>query len=403
MELTPVTGHVVAAEHASAVIAPPYDALTQAEREAIVAEEPDRFLQVLPSGAADADGLLANRAALERLLATGRFVPLPGPSLAVLGLRTGDRTTIAVLGDLPASAYARAVVRPHEQVRPERVTDLVRHLEVVGIASSPVCVVHAPNEEVTAATAAVRARPADLATELPDTTELTLWLITDAAEQRRLARAVADAGPLTVADGHHRAAAAADHGGPQGRVLTAAVPADHLEVLAFHRRLDGLGPVTVDQVLEALASRGLAAEPVAGTGGEPGPGVAHLAVADRWLRVPLPEPAGHDDPAVSDPVAHLDVSRAEHHLLPALVGLAADPDGVEVVPVPAPAGPCALHRAGSVGLALHAPAIDELLAVAAAGATMPRKSTYLVPKLRSGVLVVPRGDTGPAEEPAPRI
>jgi uncharacterized protein (DUF1015 family) len=40
-----------------------------------------------------------------------------------------------------------------------------------------------------------------------------------------------------------------------------------------------------------------------------------------------------------------------------------------------------------VGLVLHPTAIDDLMAVAAAGELMPPKSSYFAPKPRSGVLL----------------
>ncbi|MFW5933444.1 MAG: hypothetical protein ACOCT8_01810, partial [Actinomycetota bacterium] len=104
-----------------------------------------------------------------------------------------------------------------------------------------------------------------------------------------------------------------------------------------------------------------------------------------------------DEPGsnASEPAAGLDAARAELEVIGPLRELAADADAVTVVPVPATAGITALERPGAIGLALHPPSIEQLMVVAEAGQVMPYKSTYLVPKLRSGVVVVPRTDAAP--------
>lgn len=420
MELQPIRGHLVVDEHAAQVVAPPYDSLSVDQRRELIARQPDNYLTVLPTDRGDPDDThsqashAAKRAAVDRLLRTGRFAPLPGPVLLIQELDTPHGRVRAVVGDLPARHYRDGGIRPHESVRPEGVAALAAHLREVGIASSPVSVIHRPDVEVARLTAAATHAPAQLDARLTDGTRLRVWIITDPDTQQQLARALAAAGPLTVADGHHRAAAVDAALGGDGPVLTAMSPADHLDVLAFHRRIEGLGDVGIDAVREVLGPRLHALD---GSEPRPEPGVVHLFVAGGWHAYRLAGPGGGEatpdggrrDPAAapdgtgSDLAAVLDAARAETEVIGRLRGLAADADAVTVVPVPATAGTAALERPGAIGLALHPPDIEQLMAVAEAGRVMPYKSTYLVPKLRSGVVVVPRTDTAPdaARVPGP--
>ncbi len=406
MWLEPVEGHLVDHDHARDVVAPPYDSLTATGRRAVVADVPETFLAALPTGAGEADDLAANRRALARLLAAGRFEPLPSPSLLVQQLDTEYGATVAIIGDLRAGDYLDGRVRPHERIRPARRDDLVEHLRTLGVVSSPVSVVHRPSVEVTRRTDVVRGRPPRIDARLRDGTRLRVWVVDDPEEQHGLAVAVTDAGTLTIADGHHRAAAIAAHVGPDGRVLTAVSPSDHLQVLAFHRRVDGLAGISVDAVIDALRSRGYVPEPLPQAGDPERAGRVHLVVAGRWFVVALRSDA--DDPARdltgTDAAASLDASLVDADLLDALRALGPDPDRVTATPVPATAGLASLDAPDAVGVALHPPDIDELLRIAGAGGTMPPKSTYLVPKLRSGVLVIPRdghAPTGDPDEPRP--
>lgn len=395
--LQPLVGHVVAAAHAADVVAPPFDLLTEERRRELVAARPDSFLRVLPPRDAGDAELRTNRQALERLLDTGRLVPMERPSLGVLSLEDRGLRTVALIGDVELAAFLDGRVLPHERVRPERVERLAHHLQVVGVASSPVCVVHRPTAAITALTDQLGRGAPDVVVDADDGVRLTLHLVTDAAAQREMAEAVDAAGTLFVADGHHRAAAVARHAargdgrkaatggtGPPGRVLTAVVPSDHLRLLAFHRRVDGLGDAAASSVLGELEAVGVFPEPLTGPSIPPDPGVIHLTAERRWWTIDL------RDRRVDGPVESLDVRLVERELLEPLGRLGASPEGLAVVPVPDPLGLDALVRPGSIGLALHPPSIEDVLAVAEAGAVMPPKSTYLVPKLRSGLLVVPR-------------
>jgi uncharacterized protein (DUF1015 family) len=395
LELEPIAAHLVAPDHAATVIAPAYDALTSAQREAAIRDQPDSFLACLPTGAPTTDGLAANRRVLDRLLTTGRFGPLQRELLLVLELTDAGRTVTAVLGDIDVAAYLDGRIRPHEHVRADRVAELARYLDIVEVASSPVCVLHEPDAALDATVTTVRQRGPELDVALPDGARLRLWSVTDPAIPASLGAAVSHLGACTVADGHHRAAAVAQRvgpaateppgrGGPARRVLTAFVPTDQLAVAAFHRRIDGLGEVTAGDLLALLATLGFDATPLPDARLPVTTGDVHLTVDGRWWRVHLGDRAG------PGPTGHLDASIADRELVPGIATLAEGPTPARVVPVAAPLGPAALEQRGAVGLALAPPTLADLLAVTGAGEVLPHKSTYLVPKLRSGVLVVPR-------------
>ena len=390
--MEPFTGAIVRPSHAAAVVAPPYDQLQADERRAIAADQPDSFLTVLPAAQPDATELRANRVALERLERRGRFEPLPGPCLAVLSLELDGVTAVAIVGDVEVAAFESGAIRSHERVRPARVEQLAHYLDVVGIASSPVALVHRDHPGIAAATDAVMRRAtADLDVELRDGTTLRVWLVSDPDGQDALRRAFASVEGLTIADGHHRAAAGAAFAAGAGpgraidRVLVAAFPASQLSVTAFDRRIRGLGAGAAERITGVLASAGL--EPVAidQPTTRPPPHVIQLGVEQRWWAVSLqpalgPDPLGRLDAAIVERVLLEPLLRALPSL--AIEPVAAKPSERDEGAIP-PAPGCALVR-------LHPPDVDTIIGIAAAGEIMPAKSTYLAPKLRSGVFLVPR-------------
>ncbi len=394
---------LVAGEHAAEVIAPAYDALEPAERRAHIATHPDTFLRVLPTGGDGPPRFPAYRRALDELRRRGRFHPLPRPAAVILELTEGDATLTAVVADVDVEAYLDGRIRPHEHVRPERVAELADELSKVRIASSPVCVLHRRHPDLDRVVAEVRRVGPDLDASLGPTGHVRAWAVTEPALRRRLLAAAAEVEDATVADGHHRAAAVARRVGPDAvhrahqpgvagprpaeqhrLVLTALVAGDELEIAAFHRRVDGLGAVTVKEVRRVLAEVDLTAEDLPGPAPPVVAGTVHLAVEGRWLAVTLGPPAS------CSARAQLDAARAEQQVLAPLRTLGTAPEPPEVVPVPAPAGLALLERPGSVGVALVPPTLAQVLEVTGAGDVLPHKSTYLRPKLRSGIITVPR-------------
>jgi len=399
LELLPISAHLVTPEHAAAVVSPAYDALDEQARAARAACQPDCFLTALPSGAADAETLQRNRRAVERLLGEGRFSPLRNELLVVLELHDGGRSLTAVIGDIDVAAYLDGRIRPHEHVRPDRVDQLASYLDAVHIASSPVCVLHPRAATLDQLTREVRRRPPLVGTALPDGGELRVWPVTDPATITALTEAVGSLTALTIADGHHRAAAVARRVGEaasrppattrvdaarERRVLTALVANDELAVLPFHRRVEGLTDVTADEVAAVLAERGLRLTPLPGPSAPERPGTVHLVVAGSWWQVDIGDRRG------PPPVDSLDAAVADRELIAPLSTLAPGPGTAPVVPVAAPLGLAALDRPDAVGICLVPATMEELLSATAVGRVLPHKSTYLLPKLRSGILVVPR-------------
>jgi uncharacterized protein (DUF1015 family) len=380
--LEPFEGYVVAPEHASGVIAPPYDALTPRERTRRGAQ-PDSFLAVLPPGDGDTgtDRLVESRRRLDALIAGGRFTRLPGPVLGVLSLTTGAHELTGLVADLPTSAFDEGGrIRPHEQVRSSRVASLAHYLDVVGVASSPVCVSHLPSVE--AARALARVRGGEPVVDHTDPVgRVRLWVVDDPDEQARLVAAVQATEDWLLADGHHRAAAARD----AGRVLSVLVADDQLRIRPFHRRVRVEEPERAGPRLRDL---GLAVADLAGPAPPQRAGEVTVGGGARWWRVTLP-------PGEDTPLGRLDVTRAGTHVLAPLLGGGAGPEEVTLadhrVEAVAPTTRLVdLPTERHVGVALVAPTMREVREVVGEGGTLPPKTTYMVPKQRSGLLIVPR-------------
>lgn len=401
----PFTGWRVAPDAAARVVSPAYDALSPRERGETAAANPDSFLNVtrspedqLPGQEVDHERLLrSSRATLDRLLAEGAFVRQATPAYQLLRMRLGGHVQTGIVGTVPVRDIG-SVVRLHEETRADKEDDLVRHLETVGVSSSPVGLVHPGPTPVPDLVARTTAEAPELRVDADDGLEQEVWGVTDPADIAGIRTAFSRMDRLYLTDGHHRAASAvrlarrlgagSQRDAPWQRLLVVAFPADELRLEPYHRVVHGIGRDRAATVLEAIRERfevAAAAPPappeVAGT--------LAVLLADRWYAVRT----APDDPPV-DPVAALDVTILHERILRPLLGIT-DPrtdDRLEFVP--GTRGLAELERrAGPDGGAFALPPTDvaELMAVADAGAVMPPKSTWFEPKVRSGMFLLPAG------------
>lgn len=101
--------------------------------------------------------------------------------------------------------------------------------------------------------------------------------------------------------------------------------------------------------------------------------------------VSLGERLGADHPTV----AGLDVARADALVIGPVREIAGEASRLSYTPDPAELQR-RIERAEAVaGIVLMPPRVEEMLAVADAGATMPQKSTFFMPKVPSGLVLLP--------------
>lgn len=395
MSFHALRGAVVDPALAPEVTTPPYDAMTVAGRTQWRRDHPDSWLHVLPVGDVDDHELARCLTALERLR-TLAFHPVATPFVAVYQLVRDGISQTGFIADLDVRAFSDGLVHAHEQTRRTREEELARHLDVVRVHSSPVCLMHRRSPQLADVLAEVASRPPrldltddpamDAATASPShPVTQRLWVVDDAATVATLLDAADQLTDLVVTDGHHRAAAASrvaslDADG-SAHVLVAIFPSDEVTVAAFDRVL------SIDPAAHLARLRELVEVEPAGRPHRPtGPGRAVVATRDGWFDVALPVPDN------GDRRQSLDVVRLERLL--AHAADIVDPRGDDRLSYSAGLGTTPLEAivadGDHVGWALWPTSVEDVIAIATAGGTLPPKSTYVVPKARSGLLLIPR-------------
>ncbi len=379
--MVPVEAAVVDEVWAADVIGPAYDALRPTERRRLADTNPDSFFNVIraPLDYGDdpvpVDLVDRNRAALDRLLATGRYRAPGAARLFAYRLRSVDHSQIAVIGDIPTAAVARGEVVAHERTRVAKETEIATQLGALAINASPVGLTYRADPIIDALVLELCDDPPELDFHSDDGLHHTVWRAL-APLSAALSAAFSSVVRLYIVDGHHRVAAAARIG--HGSFLAGLVPDDQLRLLAYHRIVVGPCPFSADALAAVGAVRLDSPHPPQ----RPGQAVLYLA-GSGWYGVDL---GGAAD--------ELDVRLADVQILGPLGGIEDPRTDPRLEFVPGGTGIGHLARradeSGGMAVALHPMTIDQLFAEADAGRTMPPKSTWFEPKFRSGIFLVRR-------------
>ena len=393
------------------VIAPPYDVIDDRRRAQLLARSPFNVVEIdLPRAPEGGDPYEHAAETLEEWALQGILTADRDPALWALaqefegpdGVR---RTRRALLCRVRVTDYGPGLVRPHERTQPGPKQDRLRLTEATRHNLSPIFSLH-PGDAWRHVEAFTRAEPW---AEVVDDDGMThrVWRIDDPEAHRTVAAQLADA-ELLIADGHHRyetARAYADAIGGDGNhryTLMALVALEDpgLAVFGYHRLLSNLGEpgpreALRDAILAAFEVDEVSLERL-DPAGDDGIGVFGYIDAHhrRGFRLRLKDPAGLAAamPHASEAHRTLDAAILETLLLRDALGMTSeDIEAKRGIGYTASAerALAALDEGVHAAFLMRPTSVDQVRAVAAAGETMPPKSTYFYPKVPTGIVFNP--------------
>jgi uncharacterized protein (DUF1015 family) len=392
----------------SAVTTPPYDLIDDDAVRRLLESDVHNIVRLILPAADEKDPDAAYQGAretLQRWLAEGVLVADPGPALYVYEESDAHSLQRGLIGAVGIRPEAARIVLPHENVFPGPVRDRLRLMTATEANLEPIFLVY----EGGGATSKIIDEVASEAEPIleiisDDGVEHRLWRITDPTLHAWIADDLRPRQAL-IADGHHRYAtyralqarhlAAGDGPGPWDHGLALLVDSTRYppRLGAIHRVLPGLAPElavkrarSVCQIREvtdglpaALAALSAAEGPAFLLGGG---GRLYLLSDPNPERLAVVMPARH-----SKRWQQLDTAILDLLLVEDAWGVAADDRSVEVVHHDAAAAIERAHKAGGTAVILNPLQVDDVLAVAADGERVPRKSTSFGPKPRTGVVL----------------
>ena len=394
-----------ARQYASQVAAPPYDVLNVAEARRLVEGNPLSFLHVekseidIPDAQGVEDGRIYDKAKanLEGLIRAGILQRDPAAAFYLYRQRMGNRLQCGFVAGVSVAEYAAGRIRRHELTRADKERERTRHIDTAGAQTGPVFITYRGRETLDRLAERIMARAPEYDFTAADGVVHTVWGITDAGEVREVAEGFSPVEALYIADGHHRAAAAAAvcrlreeraTGGGEHRVMMAVLfPQDQLRIMDYNRAVRDLNGLAPETFLERLGGAFRVAEGFA----EKSPQRRHefgMYLGGAWYCLTAREETLHE----GDPIASLDVSVLQDHLLSPLLGIRDPRTDARIDFIGGIRGMAELERLVdggefAVAFSLFPPTVAQMMDVADAGKVMPPKSTWFEPKLLSGLFV----------------
>ncbi len=396
----------------SALIAPPYDVISQAERARLAALDAHNIVHVmLPERAPGSDRYEHAAALLAQWRGAGVLVRDGDPAVYVMAqdfaLPSGERRTrVGMFAAVSAEPYETRRVRPHERTHSGPKADRLALLRATATNVESIFLLSPdPDRALAAALSEVVTKSAPDARAELGGVGIRFWAVGGEAASRlpHLASRL----PLYIADGHHRYETAVTYarerpGGEADRVLAFVVPAGDpgLAILPTHRVVFGSGRDATKLIAQwrtwfdvgrvAPCADRLERLGQLSRGGRTACIVAFPDGNDVSLVLKPDAPLDQVPELGRTPaVRALDVARIEALVVQAILGAGTATPSVTYTADARAAFDAVRTGGAAVAVLLEAPKVEEVFAVADAGDVMPPKSTYFVPKVPSGLVLRP--------------
>lgn len=307
------------------------------------------------------------------------------------------RSSRGIICGVSVRDYRNGLIKVHEQTLTARETLFEKYLDATGINAEPVLLAapEMPLLEATLDRATLLRPEMDLSTA--DRVRHRLWSVSDEDHVSEIVQCFRSVDALYIADGHHRSASsarlaqssAADGDDPKAWCLAFIVARAHLHIWNFDRAVTSLNGMDTAEFLAELGKVGRLEPLAAAPTDAPERGGVFVCTRIGWYGLTMPAP-----PVWASPVEALDPALLSTCVLAPVLGihdLRTDP---HIRFIPGTHGVAALEamvksKEAAVAFHLRPVSFDELKAVADSNGTMPPKSTYIEPKLRSGMTIYP--------------
>ena len=389
-------------QHAASVASLPYDVVNTAEARELAEGNPQSFLHVVraeidfPEGTdMYSDPVYAKaKENLDGLHASGALVREDAPSLYVYQQIMDGHKQQGLVSVCHIDDYLNDKIKKHEKTRPQKEDDRTKLNATLSAHPGPVFLTYRDEEGINSTIAEITQESPLIDFTAPDGVQHTVWKV---ADTEGLVSAFADVPASYVADGHHRSASAArvgaerksanpDHTGEEDYNWFLAVnfPASQLKILPYNRLVFDLNGHSNEDFLEKVKAVATVTEDV-----DPSPdqvGKVSMFFNNRWYGLKF-EP----DESL-DPVSRLDISRLQDSILDPILGIDDPRTSTRIDFVGGIRGTEELEKRvgqgdGPVAFSMYPVTVEQLMDIADAGQTMPPKSTWFEPKLRSGLFI----------------
>ncbi len=392
------------------VASPPYDVLNSEEARQLVKDNPYSFLHInkaeidLDSSVDHYDQKVYEKARenLNRMTEEKVYLQEKQENIYVYRQIMKGRAQTGLVVCVSINDYLKGKIKKHENTREDKEKDRINHIDFTDANTGPVFMTYKAKDEIKQIVNRwiIEREPIYDFTPEDEITH-TCWVIDNEQVIKRLVNAFAGIDYLYIADGHHRAAAAAkvglkrreqfkNYNGKEefNYFLSVLFPHDELNIMDYNRVLADLAGNPEEEFIKKISEK-FTIEKFSGKSAYQ-PEARHtfgMYLDNCWYKLTTKSGTFDED----DVVGSLDVSILQNNLLTPILGIKDPRTDQRVEFVGGIRGLKELEKRVKAGMkvafSLYPTSIEELMKVADAKRLMPPKSTWFEPKLRSGIFI----------------
>jgi uncharacterized protein (DUF1015 family) len=389
------------------VVSKPYDVINSEEARTEVKGNDYSFLRVvksevdLPNDVDSHDKSIYETARknLDKFIKENVLIQDKKPMLYIYAQTMSGRTQYGIVGCASVEEYEKDIIKKHEFTRKDKEDDRVNHVNITNANTGPVFLTYRDHEKVNTFVENYVKESKPVYSFESDNVKHELWLIEDENKIKEIENYFKEIPELYVADGHHRSASAArvgrerrennpNHNGTEeyNYYLAVFFPASHLMIMDYNRSVKDLNGLKSEEFIKKIEEKFNVSKV---DYKKPKSSKNFCMYLDgTWYNLSAKD--GTYDK--NDPVNSLDVAILQNNLLSPILGIGDPRTDNRIHFIGGIRGTSELEKIVNSGdfkvsFSLYPTTIEDLMSVADAGLTMPPKSTWFEPKLKSGLLV----------------
>lgn len=329
------------------------------------------------------------------------FMRDPSPAYYIYRQVKGENVYVGIIGCTSIDDYMNGVIKIHEQTLTSREEKLKDYLEVCEFNAEPVLFCYPNNKLIDDITATTISKRPDYDFTTTDRVRHSLWVVSDKKSVRAISGEFDSIPAVYIADGHHRSASSALFGKVKRSTrksvsgkeafnyyLGVFFPETQLKIFDYNRLVKDLGGFSdeafIDKVKKSFKVKQLKESDYK-------PCRKHelsLYLGGVWYSLEAKEGTYNSE----DPVGSLDAAILTEHILSPILGIHDLKTDKRIAFVPGIKGSKELKLQvdsgkAKVAFGLYPVSMEQLKWIADTNNIMPPKSTWVEPKMRSGLVI----------------
>lgn len=319
------------------------------------------------------------------------------PSIYIYRQTTPTNEFIGVIGGASVDEYNKDLIKKHEATLTSRESMFTNYLDIVGYNAEPVLLSYPHNEGLEQIYAEIILERPEIEFSTTDRIKHELWVVSE-SKQKSIEKAFDEIPATYIADGHHRSASSSRLANERNKnselnnqnhdyFLAFFMDEKRMHILEFNRLVDHLNNLSEIEFLSKLNDSFLVKQLTTSEK----PSSEHQIIMNlnnQWFElICKPEIINNDDP-----VACLDAEILTNYILKPILGIEDLKTDESIHFIPGNLGIDAISEPikqgkSKVGFFLFPVTMEQVIRVADNNGIMPPKSTYVEPKLRSGLTI----------------